>query len=231
MHIHLTVYRIIESEADMAVDENNGERSTWRERERERARDAILHAAADTFAESGFAKTSMKEIAVRAGISVGMLYNHFKGKDEIYRELIEHYFTHLHEKANAECDTNDPPVRQILCRIAAAVEFYWENRSLAMMYLNENPLRLEYVAAGWEERSRSVIAGLLSEARDRGEIADEDPMIIAALIVGAIHRLLYVMVRKGKEEELRTIPEIIHRIVLKPLERERNSLAAEEEDR
>jgi AcrR family transcriptional regulator len=216
------------SEDDMAVDDSNGERATWRERERERARETILHAAADTFAESGFAKTSMKEVAARAGISVGMLYNYFKGKDEIYRELIEHYFTHLHEKADAECNPDDPPIEQILCRIGSAIEFYWENRSLAMMYLHENPLRLEYIVKGWEERTRSVIADLLSSAMERGDIVKEDSMTIAAMIVGGIHRMVYMMVKDGKEEKLRTIPEIIHRIVLKPLERERDSSGTED---
>ena len=111
------------------------------------------------------------------------------------------------------------------------MEFYWENRSLAMMYLNENPLRLEYVVKGWEEQSRGVISGLLSSAIERGEIVRGDPMILAALILGAIHRLVYVMVKEGKEEDLETIPDIIHRIVLKPLELGERRSATEEEDR
>jgi AcrR family transcriptional regulator len=215
----------------MEVNDINGERSTWRERERGRARDAILHAAADAFAESGYAKTGMKEIAGRAGISVGMLYNHFKGKDEIYRELIEHYFTHLRETGDAACDSDDPPIEHILCRIRSAVEFYWENRSLAMMYINENPLRLEYVVKGWEERSRGVISGLLARAIERGDIVHEDPNVLAALILGAIHRLVYVMVKEGNEEALNTIPDIIERIILKPLGHGGRPSAIEEEGR
>jgi AcrR family transcriptional regulator len=215
----------------MEVNGTNEDRSTWRERERERARDEILHAAADTFAESGYAKASMKEIAGRAGISVGMLYNYFKGKDDIYRELIEHYFSHLQEKADGACDPGDPPINQILCRIRSAVDFYWENRSLAMMYLNENPLRLDFVVKGWEEQSRGVISGLLSSAIEQGDIVRADPMVLAAMILGAIHRLVYVMVKEGKEEDLITIPDIIHRIILKPLERGGRLSATEEESR
>lgn len=215
----------------MAENDVNGERSTWRDRERERARDVILHAAADAFAESGYAKTGMKEIAARAGISVGMLYNHFKGKDEIFRELIEHYFTHLQEKANSKCASSDPPLEQVLCRIRCAVEFYWENRSLAMMYINENPLRLEYVVKGWEEQSRSVFSRLLDRAIERGDIVAEDPNVLAALILGAIHRLVYVMIKEGREEALNTIPDLIGRIILEPLRSEGRPGATEEEGR
>jgi AcrR family transcriptional regulator len=201
----------------MEPNGNNGERSTWRERERQRAREEILHAAADTFAHSGYARTSMKEIANHAGISVGMLYNHFKGKEEIFRELIEHYITHLREKSDAAYDPDDPPIEKILSRIRSAVEFYWENRSLAMMYLNENPMRLGVVVEGWERQSRNVFSELLSEAMERGDLVHEDPGMIAALIVGAIHRLVYVIVKEGDEQVLYSIPDIIDRIVLKPL--------------
>lgn len=202
----------------MEVNGNDQERSTWRERERQRAREEILHAAADVFANSAYAQASMKEIAARAGISVGKLYNHFKGKAEIFRELIEHYITHLREKADASYGPDDPPIEKIRSRIRSAVDFYWENRSLAMMYLNENPMRLEIVVKGWEKQSRSIISELLSEAMERGELVREDPEIVAALIVGAIHRLVYVMVKEGDENDLNTIPDIIDRIVLKPLE-------------
>lgn len=207
---------------------NNGERSTWRERERERAREEILHAAADTFAHSGYARTSMKEIAGRAGISVGMLYNHFKGKEEIFQELIEHYITHLEEKADRSCNDDDTPIEKILSRLRSGVEFYWENRSLAMMYLNENPLRLEVVVKGWEKQSRSAISELLSEAMERGDLVREDPDVVAALIIGGIHRLLYIMVKEGDENDLKSIPDIIHRIVLKPLETGRLDRSEEE---
>lgn len=207
---------------------NDGERSTWRERERERAREEILHAAADTFADSGYARTSMKDIATRAGISVGMLYNHFKGKEEIFQELIEHYITHLEEKADGSYHVDDPPIEKILSRLRSGVKFYWENRSLAMMYLNENPLRLEVVVKGWEKKSRNKLSELLSQAMERGDLVREDPDVVAALIVGGIHRLVYMMFRDGDENDLNSIPDIIYRIVLKPLETGRRP---EEENR
>jgi AcrR family transcriptional regulator len=224
MHVHM------EDEMEEVNGKNgtNDDRSTWRERERERAREAILHAAADTFALSGYARTSMKDIAAHAGISVGMLYNHFKGKEEIFQELIEHYITHLEEKADGACNDDDPPIEQILTRLRSGVEFYWENRSLAMMYLNENPLRLEVVVKGWEKKSRNAISDLLGQAMERGDLVREDPNVVAALIVGGVHRLLYMLFKEGDENDFNSIPDIIYRIVLKPLERDRQGRPEEE---
>lgn len=48
----------------------------------------ILHVAEPMFAQQGYAKTSMREVAARAGIGVGNLYHYFPGKDELFRELL-----------------------------------------------------------------------------------------------------------------------------------------------
>ena len=64
-------------EENMEPNENGSGRSTWRERERERAKKEIIDAAAELFARKGFEDTSMKDIAERAdsaaaGIRIGI---------------------------------------------------------------------------------------------------------------------------------------------------------------
>ncbi len=197
----------------------NGERSTWRERERERAHEEILEAAAHLFAQSGYDGAGMKEIASRAGISVGMLYNHFEGKEDIFRALLERYVNGIHEKGDGHCGGIDSPLEQIRCRIRSAIEFYWENRNLMLIYLKMSPLRLELETSGWERMTREKTASLVTEAMKRGEMTKEDPQAVAALIIGSIHRLLFVYVNEGNEEAILSIPDLIDRIVLMPLER------------
>jgi len=53
-----------------------------------RTRQAIEDAAHKLFLEQGYSATSMRQIAEKAGIALGGIYNHFKGKDEIFQELI-----------------------------------------------------------------------------------------------------------------------------------------------
>jgi len=54
----------------------------------ERTRQAIMEAAYDLFLEQGYAATSMRQIAERAGLALGGIYNHFLNKDAIFCELI-----------------------------------------------------------------------------------------------------------------------------------------------
>ena len=54
----------------------------------ERTRVVIEEAAFQLFLEQGYSATSMRQIAERADVALGSIYNHFAGKDEIFQELI-----------------------------------------------------------------------------------------------------------------------------------------------
>jgi len=53
-----------------------------------RTHQVIIEAAYSLFLEQGFAATSMRQIAGRAGLALGGIYNHFSGKEAIFAELI-----------------------------------------------------------------------------------------------------------------------------------------------
>jgi len=58
----------------------------------ERSQQKILAAAYALFVEQGFAATSMRQIAERAGLALGGIYNHFPSKDAIFENiLLEHH--------------------------------------------------------------------------------------------------------------------------------------------
>lgn len=58
----------------------------------ERTRSEILQAALGLFTEHGYHGTSMRQIAQDAGIALGGIYNHFSGKEEIFKTV----FIELH---------------------------------------------------------------------------------------------------------------------------------------
>jgi len=60
-----------------------------RQRRIERRRHEIVTAAAQVFAEKGYANTTTKELAEAADMAEGTLYNYFDGKREILLEIIK----------------------------------------------------------------------------------------------------------------------------------------------
>jgi AcrR family transcriptional regulator len=65
------------------------------EKIRESSRTEILDAALKLFAQNGFHATSISQIAEKAGISKGLMYNYFKSKDDLLRTIIDDGFKKL----------------------------------------------------------------------------------------------------------------------------------------
>lgn len=57
---------------------------------RDVVRATILEAAESVFGERGYADAKIAEVARRAGLAAGTLYNYFDNKESIFRALIEH---------------------------------------------------------------------------------------------------------------------------------------------
>jgi len=57
------------------------------EKMRRATREKILNAAVDLFAQKGLAATSAKDIAEKAGVSVGLMYHYYKTKEEMFEAI------------------------------------------------------------------------------------------------------------------------------------------------
>ncbi len=55
----------------------------------ERTSRAIVDAAYDLIVEQGYAATSMRQIADKAGLALGSIYNHFGSKEEVFVAIIQ----------------------------------------------------------------------------------------------------------------------------------------------
>ncbi|MBO0820060.1 MAG: TetR/AcrR family transcriptional regulator [Nocardiopsaceae bacterium] len=58
-------------------------------------RQRIQQVALELFAEQGYERTSLREIAERLGVTKAALYYHFKSKEDIVASFTEDYFTQL----------------------------------------------------------------------------------------------------------------------------------------
>ena len=60
-------------------------------------RERIQAIALELFAEQGYEKTSLREIAERLGVTKAALYYHFKSKEDIVRSFVEDYRAELEQ--------------------------------------------------------------------------------------------------------------------------------------
>jgi AcrR family transcriptional regulator len=64
-----------------------------------RTRAALIDAAATEFAESGYAGTTARSIALRAGAATGSFYQYFNDKDEVLLEIYAQRLSRVREAA------------------------------------------------------------------------------------------------------------------------------------
>jgi len=81
--------------AGVSVADTPGRDAHHDARTRSDTRARIQQVALELFAEQGYEKTSLREIAERLDVTKAALYYHFKSKEDIVRSLVEDYFGQL----------------------------------------------------------------------------------------------------------------------------------------
>jgi len=99
----------------------------------EKTRDLILAAALKEFAESGFDRTTMDAIRVRAGVAKGSIYYHFSSKDELWGALFHSRAGRLAEVTRAVIGEG----ADLAGVLRVWVDYFWDERDFLELLLSE----------------------------------------------------------------------------------------------
>ncbi|WP_243229039.1 TetR/AcrR family transcriptional regulator [Microbacterium sp. CIAB417] len=135
-------------------------------RARERARESILTAAIEVFAERGVHGATIAEITGRAGVAQGLVNYHFGGKDQLVGEVVDRWFRLLIGFPMGEGSADDRLRAIIEGALAAASAHRLLHR--AVMTMQQDPAQLRFFAeaaarnadgaAGAEQAVRAIFA-------------------------------------------------------------------------
>lgn len=148
--------------------------SGLREQQKRRRRSAILREAAKLFASRGYEATGMQDIARRARLAVGTLYNYFPTKSEIGLALVERDVAAA--LAAGEAVVEKPP-RDAVTAIATLLELdlaplarydrrFW--RELVCAAMADPGIGMSFFAT--DLRLIGQLSALLRELQARGEL-------------------------------------------------------------
>jgi len=148
----------------------------------QRTKQRILDAAGQCFAANGFAKTTVERIASEAGVSKGLVYHHFGGKEAILEAVLARTLSDWSSSDRRRQGPEDEePVPEALARRTRQSIAYARSNPLlrALFQLDPNVLvsaaRSSRVKAYVEEFRRSLLATLERGIRS-GELRPElDP--------------------------------------------------------
>ena len=64
-------------------------------------REKIIQAAIESFAQTGFDRTKMEDIAKRLGLSKGTIYLYFNSKEDLFLAICEHYLKVMRDQQHS----------------------------------------------------------------------------------------------------------------------------------
>lgn len=150
---------------------------------RDQRRAQLLGAAREIFVAQGYHAAAMDEIAIRAGVSKPVLYQHFPGKLDLYLALLDSskddLLEHLH-RALASTDNNK---QRVIATVNAYFEFV-DNDSGAYRLLFESDLPNEPAVKHRLDRLTEVCSHEISQiiAEDTGLSAEESTLLAVGLV-------------------------------------------------
>ena len=168
-----------------------------KQKDRQTRRQGIQRAARHVFAERGFAKASIEQIAKESALSVGAIYLYFRSKEDLYASLLEDTLRLLGdelERARAGADLRDRLRATWDVLLAWSVVDGEGTRALRLLAqpAARQQLSAEVAAAigGGLDRVRNAIASCVSDGVDAGiyrpVVAAEISDVLWATFIGSL---------------------------------------------
>ncbi|CAM4295493.1 AcrR family transcriptional regulator [Paenibacillus endophyticus] len=169
---------------------------------RNATRKKIHSAAMQLFAHQGFGLTNVQDIADTAGVSIGLLYRHYKTKDQLFNELVAYAVEGL--KRNITFFESDQSPRMLLAQFVDEVYtdmINGEELAHLLILINQSLLAGAATASEHYEEILQVNAKLLDstaelirKGQQLGEFYSGDAQEMASLFYASIQGLAQMKV-------------------------------------
>ncbi len=189
-----------------------------REREKEEHRRLILGAAEAVFAEKGFERATMEEVAQRAEFSVGALYVFFKNKEALFGEVIRGIAQGFYETFRQTVRTGATPMGCIRAIVRLHLQEIVKHGAFFRAVIAEKPGSLLCPDSAIPTECRAIydayiddLARVFRKAMARREIRKTDPRYAALALEGVMHAYTAFWHRRGMEVPLERQIDIVYR--------------------
>lgn len=156
-------------------------------RAEDQTRRRMLDAAAEWFADHGYAGTSVRDIAREVGVTVGAIYVHFPSKGQLLLSVYEEGVLRIGRAVDRAVETPRPPWEQLTAAAEAHLETLLGRAGFARVIVRVTPDDVPEVARGlrrlrdgYEARFEKLVADLdLAPGIDR--------RLLRLMLVGALN--------------------------------------------
>ncbi len=151
--------------------------------------EVVLEAAAQVFERAGYHETTTDDIAARAGVSIGTLYQYYPNKDALLVGLFERHLAEIEQSFAGLVDQLDAGVPPRVATEATVAHLYGLHRAapnLHRIFVEDAPLPARLLA------DYAALEGRLREAWERyltTRVAE--PALVARMILSVVETLAH----------------------------------------
>lgn len=169
-------------------------------------RESIIESATEVFAKTGFYKAKAIEIARRANIAVGTIYNYFKNKDDILISIFNERIGELNRSLRTAIQKTDDPDEKLGIILDSTISLMESDRKLAEVVtieLRQSSKFFSSTAISSVVEFLDIITDVIRQGQQRGIYrADVDARVVALTALGGLENLLHVWVLSDRVPEL-----------------------------
>ncbi len=179
-------------------------------------KEQILLAAVDMFLDKDYYQVTITEIAERAGVGKGTVYEYFSSKEDLFKDSIS-YCAEDYFKVFRRHLSESTPVRKTMYDIVRThLNLLKDNRKRLHLLFNERPLSLQELQAWVIARRQELLQGITSLIEEGVEISEIRPDLDIEM-AGRIFLALNYVVMGGmvildnievNEEQIETLLDI-----------------------
>ena len=176
----------------------------------EQTRELILQAAETEFANRGFARARLEDIAEPVGITRAAIIYHFGDKQALYAAVLKATFTALAERIRAALEADAPHAERVERLIGAWVDYAAERPTLARLFMREvadSPRELAPELRQLVDPMFSVVTEGIENGQNDGAFRKVDPVLVVSILAGATMWFVTDAPLLGGEEALRLSKE------------------------
>jgi AcrR family transcriptional regulator len=173
-----------------------------------RRREQLLDVALEVFGDRGFHPTSMNDVAEAAGVTKPVLYQHFRSKRDLYREVLTQVGAELLEAITKATTTAESPHEQVELGFGAYFRFVADNEAAFRVLFGGGTRRDEEFAAQVAQ-VEGAIAEAIAVLIDVEGLSDAHKRQLAHGLVGLAEGTSRVWMAEGAEEAPEALAHVV----------------------
>lgn len=154
----------------------------------EATRELILQAAEIEFANRGFARARLEDIAEPVGITRAAIIYHFGDKQALYAAVLDATFTALAARIRAALEADAPHAERVERLIGAWVDYAAERPTLARLFIREvadSQRELAPEIRQLVDPMFSLVTEGIEKGQAEGAFRKVDPALVVSILAGA----------------------------------------------